>query len=83
MAKRKKQTRKQWIATQKKSKNKKIVATQARDRANNNLEPTPPSRSEDREIPMQTLEENVKQLETKKSFDPKSLVADILKKHGA
>lgn len=38
------------------------------------------------EMPMETLEENVKRLGAAKGgkpFDPKSLVADILKKHGA
>lgn len=73
----------------------------------NNAEPAPAEINEDAEIPMQTLEENVKELEdrkareameageaeddekpdhepvpfdTEKPFDPKSVVANILKK---
>ena len=49
---------------------KKIVATQAGDEANNNLEPTPPKVNEDAQ----------KDEAMVAAFDPKSVVANILKK---
>ena len=81
---------KKRISEELRRKTKAVVATQAGDEANNNLEPTPAEVNMEREIPMQTLEDNVRELEARKAaqkspedekpFDPSSIVANILKK---
>ena len=64
---------------------KKVLASQPTDVLGNGAEPAPPKINEDAEIPMETMEENVKRLEADKEletkpFDPMSVVANVLKK---
>lgn len=87
-----KKREKELLTQNSKKKVEKLLAVQEDAELGNNAEPLPPNVNEDAnkdaEIPVETMEENVKRLEATKvaqklveePFDPQKLIADMLKK---